>query len=395
MGANEESGEIQPEAFRRVLGHHPTGVVLVTAIVDGRPIGMVVGSFTSVSLAPPLVAYLPARTSKTFAVLGQAERFCVNVLAADQVDVCREISIAGSSALESLPWAHSPSGSPILEGVVAWIDCTREQVIEAGDHYIVIGQAQAMGVLRDTLPLLFFQGGYGKFSTGSLVTSASSQHLVQAVSAAMGFEEELAAFARHVGCEVSVLAQDGDEAVFIASASAPGIAGTAPLGARLPVSAPAEALFVSPEGPVTAKDWVSELARNPTAQQQSMTLLDRVQSRGWSVAVATSGGLPDVDQAVLDFAARPRTPVRDRDFLSTLVGLSLEREPERIDDGTMYEVLKLSVRVPVESGRTSMVLKLGQLPCPASGAQIQVWAELLKDLAERFASTLRSGETDR
>lgn len=70
--------------FREVLGHYPTGVVVVTGIAaDGAPSGMVIGSFTSVSLEPPVVAYLPGKSSRSFARLREAETFCVNVLSAD------------------------------------------------------------------------------------------------------------------------------------------------------------------------------------------------------------------------------------------------------------------------------------------------------------------------
>ena len=75
--------------FRETLGHYPTGVAVVTAVAgDGGPAGMVVGSFTSVSLDPPLVAFLPTKDSGSWARLATADRFCVNVLAADQEDLC-------------------------------------------------------------------------------------------------------------------------------------------------------------------------------------------------------------------------------------------------------------------------------------------------------------------
>ncbi|MFM6931786.1 MAG: flavin reductase family protein, partial [Novosphingobium sp.] len=77
---------IDPAVFRRVLGNYPTGVTVVTAMgEDGQPIGMVVGTFTSVSLDPPLVGFLPDKRSSSWPQIEKAGHFCVNVLARDQL----------------------------------------------------------------------------------------------------------------------------------------------------------------------------------------------------------------------------------------------------------------------------------------------------------------------
>ena len=82
-----------PDLFRHVLGHYPTGVTVVTARApDGTPIGMVIGSFTSVSLDPPLVAFFPGRSSTTWPRIMAGGAFCVNVLAAGQERLCRDVS---------------------------------------------------------------------------------------------------------------------------------------------------------------------------------------------------------------------------------------------------------------------------------------------------------------
>src|SRR5271170_6112265 len=85
------SDQIDPGRFREVLGQYPTGVVVVTAISpNGDAVGMTVGSFTSVSLDPPLVAFIPAKLSSSWKALRESGRSIgVNVLAADQEDVCR------------------------------------------------------------------------------------------------------------------------------------------------------------------------------------------------------------------------------------------------------------------------------------------------------------------
>lgn len=151
--------------FRRVLGHYPTGVCVVTAMeAEDRPVGMVVGSFTSVSLDPPLVAFLPAKSSSSWPRIAALGRFCVNILASDQLPLCRQITAPGDDKFRDIAHRVSSNGSPILDNVVAWIDCALDAVHEAGDHYIVLGRVAALEVERPDRPLLFFQGRYGEFS---------------------------------------------------------------------------------------------------------------------------------------------------------------------------------------------------------------------------------------
>ena len=151
--------------FRRVLGHYPTGVCGVTAVEpDGTAVGMVVGSFTSVSLDPPLVAFFPAKSSGSWPRIEKVGRFCVNILASDQLALCRQIAAPGPDKFAGIAHRASANGSPILDDVVAWIDCTLDAVHEAGDHHIVLGRVVALEVERPERPLLFFQGSYGEFA---------------------------------------------------------------------------------------------------------------------------------------------------------------------------------------------------------------------------------------
>lgn len=127
------SSPVEASNFRRVLGHYPTGVCIVTATpVDGRATGMVVGSFTSVSLDPPLVAFFPAKISTSWPRIQTAGKFCVNVLASDQRSLCQDFWGAGNGQTCRPAASQSVNGSPILDDVLAWIDCTLDAVHEAG-----------------------------------------------------------------------------------------------------------------------------------------------------------------------------------------------------------------------------------------------------------------------
>jgi 3-hydroxy-9,10-secoandrosta-1,3,5(10)-triene-9,17-dione monooxygenase reductase component len=154
---------IDPVTFRTVLGHYPTGVCVITSKdAGGTPLGMSIGSFTSVSLDPPLVAFLPDRLSSTWERIRQTRRFCVNVLGEHQEAISRRFATAGANKYADVTHRTSELGLPILDGVVAWIDCHLHAVYAAGDHFIVIGEVAALATTEDArAPLLFHKGGYG------------------------------------------------------------------------------------------------------------------------------------------------------------------------------------------------------------------------------------------
>jgi 3-hydroxy-9,10-secoandrosta-1,3,5(10)-triene-9,17-dione monooxygenase reductase component len=150
--------------YRHVLGHYPTGVCIVTAMEkNGVATGMVVGSFTSVSLEPPLVAILPGRHSTTWPRLVAVGKFCINVLACDQLSLCKQFAISGEHKFAGVSHRLSSGGSPILDGAIAWIQCDLHAVYEAGDHLIALGHVTELEVQKPVGLLLFFRGGYGTF----------------------------------------------------------------------------------------------------------------------------------------------------------------------------------------------------------------------------------------
>jgi len=149
--------------YRQVLGHFPTGVTVITAIVEGTPVGMAIGSFASLSLDPPQVLFCAGKTSSSWPKVRSAGSFCVNLLADDQEDVSRVFASKAEDKFSEIGWKRSGNGSPLLAGVLGYIDCTIENVVESGDHDIVIGAVTDLDVLHEGGPLLFFRGGYGRF----------------------------------------------------------------------------------------------------------------------------------------------------------------------------------------------------------------------------------------
>ncbi|MDH4169607.1 MAG: flavin reductase family protein [Acidimicrobiia bacterium] len=157
------SESIDGDRFRRVMGCFPTGVTVVTAMDGDQPVAMVIGSFGSVSLDPPLVMFLPGNTSKTWPQIERAGHFCVNVMGHDQLEVCNAFFTKEVDPFDTFGWEPAGSGAPRLEGSSAWIDCAIDNVVEAGDHYIVIGRVLDLDGDHERVPLVFHGGRYGQF----------------------------------------------------------------------------------------------------------------------------------------------------------------------------------------------------------------------------------------
>ena len=162
--SDERSGQIDAERFRRVLGHLPTGVTVVTANGAEGPVAMSANSVTSVSLEPPLILFCPAKSSETWPRIRDSGRFCVNVFAAHHDEMSRRFSARGVDRFAGVAWHQRPAG-PALDDAVAWIECSVDAVHEAGDHLIVVGAVDRLEMRdADVEPLVFFRGRYGSFS---------------------------------------------------------------------------------------------------------------------------------------------------------------------------------------------------------------------------------------
>lgn len=170
VGEDERAPVSQAE-FRRVLGNFATGVTVVTAAAaDGEtsPAGFACQSFSSLSLDPPLVAFMVGRTSTTWPRIARAGAFCVNVLAAGQGELCRGFAVSGGDKFAGVAFDAAPvSGAPRLTGALAWVDCAIHAVHTGGDHLIVVGRVAALGADEPgAAPLLFHRG---RFLQGSAV----------------------------------------------------------------------------------------------------------------------------------------------------------------------------------------------------------------------------------
>jgi flavin reductase (DIM6/NTAB) family NADH-FMN oxidoreductase RutF/DNA-binding IclR family transcriptional regulator len=343
--------------FRSVLGQFPTGVVIVTAVTPDGPTGMTVGSFTSVSLDPPLVAFLPAVRSATFAKIEAAGRFCVNVLAADQADLCRQFGRKDTKRFEDVDYDLSPvSGSPRLAGSVAWIDCTLHEVSRVGDHLFVVADVEDLGLRADTNPLLFRQGGYGRFASISLsaIGDAATVGLMRQVEAIRPLMERVAA---ELDMEATVVARYGNDMHVIASARTAEVHGVPTrVGQRLPMAPPLGALLVASEGTSVRQRWLEEIPSGGAPRKDYEALLERVRDRGWSVGLM-SESIARFDRVVNEMTVNSV----DEDELGRLRAAAADLRIEDSDPEALDEVLERPVRyvaAPVAAGDRSVVWML-------------------------------------
>ncbi|SEG54307.1 NADH-FMN oxidoreductase RutF, flavin reductase (DIM6/NTAB) family [Thermomonospora echinospora] len=155
---------IDEDRFRRALALHAAGVVVVTATSGGAPAGLTATSFSSVSLAPPLVSFYVAHTSTTWPSLRAAQRFAVNILSSGQADLATRFALRGVDRFAApTRWRPAADGTPLLEGVCAHLLCTPHTTIDIGDHVLVVGRVTGVEVRDPGDPLLYHRGRFGDF----------------------------------------------------------------------------------------------------------------------------------------------------------------------------------------------------------------------------------------
>ncbi len=354
---------LEPAHLRNVLGNYPTGVSVITATApDGQALAMVVGTFTSVSLEPPLIAFLPQKSSSSFADLRACDRFVVNVLAHDQEDVVRRLSRSDRTKMDAESWHPSPGGAPILDGVVAAIECDFHDVIEAGDHYIALGNVRSLQTVRPTNPLLFFRGGYGEFAAKSIVVP-DGRGLSEAVGRAQALRADLEDGARRLGGELTVFARIVSDSVAVASATGAGSETVTALGVRYPVVPPIGALYVawSPESEQEA--WSGKAVGASPAQRAAYHRhLADIRECGWAASFVPDddgdeGLLPDEitrRMATSAFVLDVRDIEPDRRYrltgLMAPVFLHGGRAPELMIRQLLYPAVEVTGEVVLQRG---------------------------------------------
>lgn len=377
-----ESRPIDSSVFREVLGQYPTGVSVVTAAQsEGKAVGLAVGSFTSVSLDPPLVAFVVDRASSSWPKIQATGAFCANVLGADQEHICRVFASKAADKFADLEWSRAASGSPILDGAVAWIDCRIQTVHEAGDHFIVIGEVLNLAAVGPKLPLLFFRGGYGSFSPSSSI--AVEEDLLEQLRLVDPIRPAMEAIASDLDVECNAAVLVGDEIIHIARAGRSVEGVPTRVGRRLPFRPPVGFTFASWGSPATVERWLHPLglADDSDERRSWERVLTRVRHRGYSVGLGK-----ETHEAL--WARLTSIPTRTRygpdpDTERMVHALLAGYDQRDLAPGSDYDVRTIAAPVLGPEGHVVVQLTLYGLPPKCSAARI-----------ERFAKRLLAGAED-
>ncbi|MEV5850550.1 flavin reductase family protein [Streptomyces sp. NPDC051985] len=361
---------VDADHFRRVLGNYPTGVAVITsADDDGAPLGLTVGTFTSVSLDPALVAFLPDKKSQSWARIRPTGRFCVNILAEHQEGVCRTFARSAAQKFDAITWHRSPSGLPLLDDAVAWIECDLWSVFDAGDHDIAVGRVRALDAPSASRPLLFFQGGYGRFTAGSMATGeADLSPWFRLVDRARPHMEQISS---ELSVVVTATVVTHGEEVVVATAG-----GTSPrvfdlVGSRQKLIPPVGITHMALSADADIERWLAPLPAGTHASMRGT--VDAVRERGYTVAVAS----PELTEFTRSWATSEVTTPRS----------DLPINPGGVDLDVAKDVHSLHAPAFGPDGRVQMILNifLGSRAGAAGPSAAQAARLLLKSTNELTA----------
>jgi 3-hydroxy-9,10-secoandrosta-1,3,5(10)-triene-9,17-dione monooxygenase reductase component len=151
---------LTPELFKDIASHWLTGVAVVTAVdADGGPHGMTMSAVTSLSLDPPQFLVCMDQHAGTLAAIRETRAFCIHFLSATQQHLSVHFARPSADRFSGIAYRPGETGSPILEDVIALVECKLAEIHSGGDHAIVIGNA-LYGSVTGGRPLGYFHGGY-------------------------------------------------------------------------------------------------------------------------------------------------------------------------------------------------------------------------------------------
>jgi flavin reductase len=158
---------IDADLFRKLMGNFATGVTVVTTAVEERLHGFTANAVTSVSLEPLLLLVCVDKRAHAHRELQRAESFAVNVLASMQTEISNIFAKSGApvaGSLRGVTFHRGQTGAPLIDGCLAWLECSVHDLLDGGDHTIVVGRVVA-GALGDAEPpLVFFRGRYSRLA---------------------------------------------------------------------------------------------------------------------------------------------------------------------------------------------------------------------------------------
>jgi 3-hydroxy-9,10-secoandrosta-1,3,5(10)-triene-9,17-dione monooxygenase reductase component len=160
MDAIATAVDIGQAQFRRVLSHFASGVVVVTGVAGGRPVGLTCQSFTALSLDPPMVLFCPSKASTSWPLLATAPYLCINILSRGQHWLSDTFARSGTDKFAGVTWTPTPHDAPALGGAAAHIEVRVAGRYDGGDHHIITCLVESLSAAADADPLLYYRSGY-------------------------------------------------------------------------------------------------------------------------------------------------------------------------------------------------------------------------------------------
>lgn len=355
-------------------------MITATLTDASDPLALVVGTFSSVSLDPPLVSFMPMKTSKTFEQLRKAESLCFNLLADDQEDIITAIVRRKEGKLEGLEWTMSTRGNPVLDGSIAVVEGEIANIVDAGDHWIAVCSVRDMEIRAPKAPLLFFQGGYGSFVSSGLLArlEESSPELTSQVERLRATLEHVS---KEVGCEVSILkAENRDEMATLISAYGPGISEASGMGNRLPIIPPIGDTYMFAHS-ADADHW---LAKSNHADHGVLELyrgrLEYLRDNGYLLSFlpesSRSTAYDSVHEAVRHYGQNRLTPAQEREIRPSITESDVDYAQRDLIGDERYDIGSLVLPARDLDGEYTLTLRFSQLPSSQLGSTVKQWIDI-------------------
>jgi flavin reductase (DIM6/NTAB) family NADH-FMN oxidoreductase RutF len=160
--------------LRKALGSFATGVTVVTTRVEGRLYGFTANSFTSVSLAPPVLLFCIGQSRNSYNAFRVAESFTINVLSASQRDLSDRFASSQEDKWHEVAYLEDDFGNAVFPEVAAAFVCKKREMIDAADHMIVLGEVKSLRQDHDAMPLIYCRSRYCLAVDMSLAAGAAA-----------------------------------------------------------------------------------------------------------------------------------------------------------------------------------------------------------------------------
>lgn len=231
-----------------------------------------------------------AKTSSSWPDIQQVGRFCVNVFARDQEELCKALSRPSDQRFDGVA-ATLVNGMPRLQGVVAYVDCEVAETIEAGDHLIVVGRVTDLEVARGVSTLQFHQGTFGTFQALRRADATHRQDLSEIFRAISVAQPQMDGLAKRFRTECTALAAVDGDLILVAAAGldSGSHAISVPVGHRLPYRAPLGTIFAAWGSAEAVDNWIRAVnPRTEVDEEACRRIIERVREDGYAIAIAES-----------------------------------------------------------------------------------------------------------